>query len=111
LSMQRECYDIQREVGFSFAEDLLECSGEGSRILVRNKKNGTELVLPRRFELRYVADSANGDLVVDVANRYIFKVNGRLIIDFFQASPEEIVRILEGHQCQDGPSSPCDDQR
>ncbi len=94
LLMQGECYHIQTEKGFSYAPNLLDCSMDGPRMLIRNRKNGTELVLTKRFHLRYVEDSAEGDLVIDTANGYVFKVSGRMITDFFKASPEQIDRFL-----------------
>jgi hypothetical protein len=83
------CRILRNDVGSIIAPGLMECSGEGYSLVVRNARNGCVLDIREKFDLQLVTEEGQKKVFVDTKNRYFFEVDGLMILDFYKAPAAE----------------------
>ena len=83
------CEILENDIGSLIAPGLIECSGSGYSLVVRNAKNGCVLRLRKKFDLELVSEEGDKKVFVDTGNLYVFEVKGLMILDFYEAKGAE----------------------
>lgn len=83
------CKILKNRIGALFAPDLMECSGSGYSLVVRNAKNGCVLDIREKFDIELVSEEGDKKVFVDTKNLYFFEVDGLMILDFYKAPGSE----------------------
>jgi len=84
------CGILKNDIGSLIAPDLIECSGWGYSLEVRNIKNGCVLSLQEAFEIELVHQSGDEKTFLDTRNSYVFEVKGNMVVDFYEAQSTDI---------------------
>lgn len=83
------CKKIENEIGQTIAQSLIECSGWGYSMRIRNIKNGYELYLPRLYKIEFVSESQQRQEFMDSENHIAFEVVDGVIQDFYPVEIHE----------------------
>jgi hypothetical protein len=89
------CKILKNRIGTLIAPGLMECSGWGYSLVVRNAKNGCVLDIREKFDIELVSEEGDKKVFLDTKNLYYFEVDGLLILDFYKAPGSESPGIGE----------------